>query len=258
MAAKQNLRRTISRASAVSCTPRLVYSGQVMNTPRPDQTRIAKRVHLWVLGIMQAIMAAELAFLVMEGRWMHVFLITMVMGVMLAPLLAGARMGVVIPSEIQLLAIAFIFAAIFLGEIHNYYARIWWWDLALHGTAGLLLGLLGFLIVYILNENARVDVQLRPSFVALFAFFFSLGLGTLWEIFEFAMDSLFGTTMQKPMFGDASGLTDTMWDLIVDAVGAAVISISGWLYLRKERRHWLDGWVLSFIEGNPGLFKNRG
>ena len=223
-----------------------------------DGSGIANRAHLWVLGLAQAIMAMELVYLLAEARWMHVFLIAMVMAVMLAPVLAAPRMRVVIPSEIQLLAVLFIFAAIFLGEVHDYYARIWWWDLALHGTAGLLLGLLGFLIVYMLNANARVDVRLRPSFVALFAFVFSLSLGTLWEIFEFAMDSLFGTTMQKPMFGDPSGLTDTMWDLILDAAGAATISLSGWWYMRKERPHLLDGWVLRFIDRNPGLFKHQG
>jgi hypothetical protein len=28
-------------------------------------------------------------------------------------------------------------------------------------------------------------------------------MGVLWEIFEFGMDELSGTSMQKPMFGDA-------------------------------------------------------
>jgi hypothetical protein len=40
------------------------------------------------------------------------------------------------------------------------------------------------------------------------------------------MDSLFGLNMQK------SGLRDTMWDLIVDALGALVVSILGYLYLK--------------------------
>jgi hypothetical protein len=55
-----------------------------------------------------------------------------------------------------------------------------------------------------------------------------LSIGALWEIFEFLMDSLFGLNMQK------SGLIDTMWDLIVDALGALVISILGYLYLKGD------------------------
>ena len=89
-----------------------------------------------------------------------------------------------------------------------------------------------------------------------FAFMFALGAGALWEIFEFTMDSLFGMNMQKPMLGDPSGLTDTMWDLIVDATGALVISVLGWRYLKNpDKRSFLERWIDSFIERNPRFFK---
>ncbi len=96
---------------------------------------------------------------------------------------------------------------------------------------------------------------MRPSFVALFAFLFGLGIGALWEIFEFGMDQTFGLTMQKPMFGDPSGLTDTMWDLIVDALGAFIVSLMGWRYLKQPQRHGFDSWVARFVERNPRFFR---
>ncbi|OHT21692.1 hypothetical protein BHE75_03703 [Sphingomonas haloaromaticamans] len=203
-------------------------------------------------------MAAELLLLLRAERWMHAFLVVAVMAATVVPFLAPKRLGVVIPAELQILAILFIFATLFLGEVRAYYERLWWWDLALHATAGLLLGLVGFLIVYILNENDLVDLQMRPSFVALFAFFFSVGIGTLWEIFEFAMDQIFGLTMQKPMLGDLSGLTDTMWDLIVDALGATVMSVTGWRYMKGIRNGRVDTWVSRFIARNPQLFGRKG
>jgi len=58
-----------------------------------------------------------------------------------------------IPPEFQVLAVGFVFASLFLGEIRSYYLRIWWWDIALHTSSGLLLGILGFLLIYVLNEN---------------------------------------------------------------------------------------------------------
>ncbi len=192
-------------------------------------------VHFTILSVLHLVMAVEIVLLVVEQQWMHVFLVVGIMVVMLLPVFLKARLPVKIPHEVQIVAIAFVFAALFLGEIRGYYERFWWWDLALHGTAGLLLGILGFMIVYILNENEHVDLHMRPSFVALFAFCFSQALGALWEIFEFGMDSLFGLTMQKPMLSDPSGLTDTMWDLQVNAVGAMIISLAGWLYLRRAR-----------------------
>lgn len=215
--------------------------------------RLARRAHLAVLAVLQVVMAAELVLLVTTGRWMHVFLVVTVMALFWAPIVMRERLPVTLPSEIQILAVLFIFASLFLGEVRDYYERIWWWDIALHFTAGLLLGLLGFLIVYLLNENERVGVHMRPSFVALFAFF-AVGIGALWEIFEFGMDQMFGMTMQKPFLGDPSGLTDTMWDLIVDTIGAGIVSLAGWRYMRRERRSYVDGLARRFIAKNPRLF----
>ena len=215
-----------------------------------DGPKLARRAHLGVLLILQTIMAIELVLLVVRGQWMHVFLVAAVMAGTLAPELLRRKLPVEIPSEAQILAILFVFASLFLGEVRDYYERIAWWDQALHGTAGLLLGLLGFLIVYVLNESKNVQLQMRPSFVALFAFAFAIAIGTVWEIFEFGMDQLFGLNMQKPMRGDPSGLTDTMWDMIVNAAGAAIISLSGWIYIRRARRRHVDTWVARFIRRN--------
>lgn len=212
--------------------------------------QLARRAHFAVLLVLQALMAAELVLLVIRGQWMHVFLTAAVMAGILAPELIRRKLRVEIPSEVQILAVSFVFATLFLGEVRDYYERIWWWDLALHGTAGLLMGLLGFLIVYVLNQTTEIQLQMRPSFVAMFAFVFALAIGNLWEIFEFAMDEAFGLTMQKPMLGDPSGLTDTMWDLIVNAVGAAIVSFAGWLYIRQSRRRHVDTWIARFIRRN--------
>lgn len=220
----------------------------------PSPSERARIIHVVILAILELVMAGELIFLILDQRWLHVFLVIAIMITMMSPLLLKPRWRSQLPLELQILAIVFVFATLFLGEVRDYYERFWWWDLLLHATAGLLLGLLGFMIVYILNEDRHVDLYMRPSFLALFAFFFSQGIGALWEIFEFAMDQLFGMTMQKPMFADPSGLTDTMWDLIVNALGAAVISLSGLRYLVRVRTSYVDNWARRFIERNPQLF----
>lgn len=50
-----------------------------------------------------------------------------------------------------------------------------------------------------------------------------MAIGGIWEIFEFAMDQVFGMNMQK------SGLIDPMWDLIVDALGPLFSVTTGYL-----------------------------
>jgi hypothetical protein len=45
-----------------------------------------------------------------------------------------------------------------------------------------------------------------------------------------------------------------MHDLIVDTIGAAVVSIGGWRYLARARASRVDNWAKRFIERNPQLF----
>jgi hypothetical protein len=158
-------------------------------------------------------------------------------------------------SPHQILAITFVFASLFLGEVRSYYELIWWWDVSLHATSGLLFGIVGFLLVYVLNENERVEISLRPRFLALFAFVFAIAVGALWEVFEYAMDQTFATHMQKPRFGDPSGLADTMWDLTFDAVGALAISAFGWWYMVRDERSFIENWIRKFNRHNRQLFR---
>lgn len=200
-------------------------------------------------------MAVELLALLWQGSWASGVWLLAIMAVTAAPVLLGPRLPVRIPAEYELLAILFVFASLFLGEFHSYYERFWWWDIALHSGSGLLLGIVGFLLVYVLNESRRIDLHMRPGFVAMFAFAFAVSVGALWEIFEFAADQLLGMQMQKPMLGDPSGLTDTMWDLIVDTLGAAVISGFGWWHMKSKRRSFIDVWTERFVAKNPRLFR---
>lgn len=226
-----------------------------LNSPNPGPPDIAARIHRWIVIVVATIMGVQLAWILLEGQWLSAFLVVMIMALILAPTLLGDWLPVKIPAEFQVLTLLFSFAALFLGEFRSYYERIWWWDIAMHVCSGLLLGILGFLLIYVLNENRRIDLQMRPRFVALFAFLFAVSSGVIWEIFEFAMDRIIGTNMQKPMFGDPSGLTDTMWDLIVDLLGALAISIYGWYYLRNPEQSFIDRWIQKFIARNPALFR---
>jgi uncharacterized membrane protein YjdF len=227
--------------------------------PAPDapdhaQDRAA-RIHWWVVSILQVIMAVGFVGALYEQQWLNALVIAGIITLMFVPGPLQRRLKLRIPPEFELLALVFVFAALFLGEVRDYYARYWWWDIALHTSSGLLLGILGFLLVYVLNEDDRIDLHMQPRFVALFAFVFAVAVGALWEIFEFAMDQVFGLNMQKPMLGDPSGLTDTMWDLIVDTLGAAVISLAGWWYMHRRERSFIEGWIRKFIERNPRLFR---
>ena len=155
------------------------------------------------------------------------------------------------PPEFELLVIIFVFASLFLGEVRGYYVRFWWWDLALHSGSALLLGMFSFMLVYVLNEERHIELHMKAGFAAFFSFTFALGVGALWEIFEFGMDGVFGLNMQK------SGLVDTMWDLIVDAAGALLVSVLGYAWMRSGTESFVSRGIARFVQANPQFFERR-
>lgn len=213
-------------------------------------------VNKWIIGIITTVVIAEIVYSVYMFQWMNSFIALLVLLITLLPVLLRNRLQLKVPTEFQLLFILFMFAALFLGEIRGFYERFWWWDIALHTTSGLMLGIFGFLLVYLLNESERIPLDMKPGFVAFFAFLFAVALGALWEVFEFSMDQLFGLNMQKPMLGDPSGLTDTMWDLIVDTLGASFISLLSYVYMLKRKESFVDAWIHKFIQNNPRFFRS--
>ncbi len=187
----------------------------------------------------------------LSGNWLMAAATAGVAFAMFFPLMLGHRFGVAIPPEFELLAVVFVFASLFLGELQGYYVKFWWWDIVLHSGSGLVLGIFGFLLVHVLNEHEDLELHMKPSFTALFAFLFALGMGTMWELFEYAVDKFAGTSMQK-------SLNDTMTDLLVDGAGAFVIAALGYRFLKdRASSSFLERWVANFVRANRRLFGRR-
>lgn len=161
------------------------------------------------------------------------------------PNIISKKTKIVIPSNMYIVYVLFLYGAVFLGEVRNYYYRVPHWDTILHTCSGAMLGALGFSFVNILNKHEKVHVELSPMFVALFAFGFAITLGVMWEIYEFTFDGVLGLNMQKFALGDGTQLigraavTDTMEDLIVDSIGAFTMATIGYISL-KYKKGWID------------------
>ncbi len=161
--------------------------------------------------------------------------------VMLLPSVIERRWRLGIDHAIYILYYMFLYCAVFLGEVFEFYYLIPHWDTILHFFSGAMLGALGFILVDLLNRNEKVSVSLSPLFVSLFAFSFALAAGAVWEIYEFTGDSLLGLNMQKclteygqPLVG-YDALRDTMKDIVVDAIAAFGVSVAGYFSIRKQQ-----------------------
>ena len=162
--------------------------------------------------------------------------------VLAVPSLAARKLRFNLPHYIYILYYIFLYCAIFLGEVLNFYYLIPHWDIILHFFSGAMLGALGFILVNQLNDEDMIRVTLSPFFIAMFSFTFALACGTLWEIYEFVFDGVLGLNMQKfvtatgeTLLGHAA-LRDTMTDLIVDACAALLISALGYLRLKARKQ----------------------
>lgn len=161
------------------------------------------------------------------------------------PSILERRLRFELPSLLYGFYIVFLYCSIFLGEVRSFYYLVPRWDSILHFFSSMMTGFFGLMVVTILNRDRHVSMSLSPLFVCLFAFCFSITIGTLWEIYEFAGDGLFGLNMQK--FITASGevlvgheaLRDTMKDIIVDALGALLAGAIGYISIRKGQKWYI-------------------
>lgn len=200
--------------------------------------------------VAQAVWAGlALAFLVAlaTARWSLAFVSLAALGLSLVPVLAVERFGIRLPLSFVAGVVLFVFATIFLGEAFDFYDRYWWWDIALHGGSAVGFGLIGFIFLFMMFEGDRYAA---PAWaIAFMGFCFAMTIGVLWEVFEFAMDQIFGLDMQK------SGLIDTMWDLILDAVGASLGAFAGFLYLKGRQLTGLTAMLQEFVQTNRRFFR---
>lgn len=197
---------------------------------------------IWLVLIIEFFIA------LITMRWTVAFVSLSTLMLSFAPPFLASRLYIRLPRWIIAAVALFLFATLFLGEVLDFYERLWWWDIALHGLSALGFGFTGFLFVFILFEGDRYAA---PAWaMGLLAFCFAVTIGVIWEVFEFSMDQAFGMNMQK------TGLMDTMGDLIVDVIGAGIAGITGALYLRRLALGSVAALFDEFVQLNRRFFKN--
>ena len=213
-----------------------------------------RNLYLALTLAIQVLLGIGLILFLLRRNWENVFLTAIVILLTLVPAFLLRRYRVIVPPEFQLVAAAFVFLSLFLGSALDFYYRFWWWDLMLHTASGFLLGIIGFIALFVLNQTDSVRPGMKPGFISFFGVTFAVTLGVAWEVFEFAVDSIWpALNMQST----ETGVHDTMVDLIVDTVGAVVVAVMGYIYLKTGRYSFIADAVRSFVRKNPGLIGRR-
>jgi uncharacterized membrane protein YjdF len=179
---------------------------------------------------LRTLVGMAAALFALNGRWVDAISAAFILLLMLVPSLLRRRYRLSLPFELEFAIAIFVFLTLFLGSLNDFYERYAWWDTLLHFQSGILLGMLGFVLIYLVNRAGMGKIVLSPFFLAFFAACFSMAVSVVWEIYEYAADSLFGFSMQR------TGLDDTMGDLIVNTVGALAVAIIAYLWIHMRQR----------------------
>jgi hypothetical protein len=199
-----------------------------------------------VLTAIRLLLACEAVVALARGVWPAAFVTFAALCLTVLPGQLAHRVGLRLPPSFLVAIALFVLATLYLGEVYDFYDRFWWWDLVLHFGSAMGFGILGFLLIFMLFQGDRYAAP--PWAVGVLSFCLAITAGTLWELFEYAMDTAFGFNMMK------SGLPDTMGDMIVNTLGASLASGAGVVYL-LDRAGGLGAPFDLFIETNRTRFR---
>lgn len=129
-------------------------------------------------------------------------------------------------------SLIFIFLAMYLGNVFDFYQLISNYDKILHFSSGIIIGVVG-LIIYA-HFTKEYMKKLSPHFMILFIFIFCVALAGCWEIWEFTGDRLFGFTSQN------NSLIDTMMDIICGTAGGLISLIPIYRFARGKSNSFLE------------------
>lgn len=228
-----------------------------------------KSSKLGVYIILRFLVIACMIRQIIQGNLSNVLLCILTLILFLVPSILSKTLKIEFPDTLEIIVYAFIFSAEILGEINEFYIHINNFDSIIHTINGFIMAGIGLSLVDILNNDPNTKFSLKPIYVVLCTFCFSMTTGVIWEIFEYSMDKIFYMDMQKDTiiteitsvklneegknkpetikinslevngedytlkYGGYIdiGLNDTMEDLIVNFIGATVFCTLGYFYL---------------------------
>jgi len=207
------------------------------------------KVRIILLSIIRFILVLAFFAALNGNRSLLLIMSSFAFGLTFVPNLIERIFKITVPAKFEIMIILFIYGILFVAEVRGLFAEFWWWDVVLNSVSAIALGFVGLTVLFVLYNDNKLNAN--PFVIAIFSFSFAVAIGSVWEIFEFGMDSFFGFGMQK------SGLADTMGDLIVNSIGASVVSFVGYFYIKKGKINFVSSIIEKFMKKNPKLFRSK-
>lgn len=158
--------------------------------------------------------------------WLWVFACFFALLLALLPVIMKRNLQISVHWFIEFLLVFAISLHIFGGALNFY--DIPFYDKIAHFLASAIVAFFALLIVYTLDVfSPRVHMDL--PMLAFFIIIFTIAMGAVWEIAEFASDQLFSGGEPVAQVS----LQDTMTDLVVDTVAGIIMGVLGAAGIRR-------------------------
>ncbi len=146
--------------------------------------------------------------------------------------------------QLNFLVYIFSFVAYTFGTAMRGYNNFPGLDKAMHTLSGVLFTFVGLLLFYILKPGRQFD-QRDFGQASVFSISFSMLIAVFWEIIEFVINFILHNDPQRVR---ATGVTDTMMDIIVCLAGSLIFWFSMCLYYKKDIKLLLTGIIDTYVK----------
>ncbi|WP_430612472.1 hypothetical protein [Enterococcus sp. DIV0876] len=160
------------------------------------------------------------------------FIVQAIMGILLifVPTYSKKLLKIQLPNATVYFYWFFLLISVFMGTILHLIEIVSFWDKILHAVSPMVLTAVGYGLICMLLKETPVT-KVSPWLFLLMGFAFAGLCGVFWEFWEFICDSIGGMNLQRyatldgTLFVGREALMDTMGDLFINTIGAAVMGV---------------------------------
>ena len=138
------------------------------------------------------------------------------------------KLGVRTSAIIEIIFLIFLFISSILGSLFHFYEFVDYFDKFAHLLSGIVTAILGIIML----KKWRIKSKHQLSFDIILMNILSLAIASAWEIYEFVASKALNSDLQRV---GASGVTDTVHDMIVALIGSLMVSVMYYAIVRNEK-----------------------
>ena len=198
-------------------------------------------VHSIIMGLIRLLLAITFIYSIYSSRPLIQIISLLALVVTFLPWFLKEIFNVQVPAQLEILYILFIYGLLVTADTKGFFGNFVGLDILLTLTASIALGFIGLSIIHVLYKRKRINAN--PAFASFVIFSFTVAATTIWEFFEFTLDLILSTNLQK-------SLIDTMQDISVSILGGLLVAIAGLYYIKAGKSPLVSSFISEKIEKN--------